>query len=114
MKQENLIKLIFKYLDDKKALNISVLNLLKLSSISDYFIIATGINTPHLKALYDGIQFELKNLGLSCYDRNGIPDSGWLIIDIQGIMIHIFEQKQRDYYNLELLWKDASIVKVEL
>ena len=98
----------------KKALNISVLNLLKLSSISDYFIIATGINKPHLKALYEGIQFELKNLGLSCYDRNGIPDSGWLIIDIQGIMIHIFEQKQRDYYNLELLWKDASIVKVEL
>lgn len=114
MKQENLIKLIFKYLDEKKALNISVLNLLKLSSISDYFIIATGINKPHLKALYEGIQFELKNLGLSCYDRNGIPDSGWLIIDIQGIMIHIFEQKQRDYYNLELLWKDASIVKVEL
>ena len=85
-----------------------------MSSISDYFIIATGINTPHLKALYEGIQFELKNLGLSCYDRNGIPDSGWLIIDIQGIMIHIFEQKQRDYYNLELLWKDASIVKVEI
>ena len=53
----------------KKTSNISVLDLLKLSSISDYFIIATGINKLHIKALYEGIQSELKNLGLSCYDR---------------------------------------------
>ena len=114
MKQEDLIEFVITYLDDKKAMNISVLNLLKLSSISDYFIVATGINKPHLKALYDGIQLELKNLGISCFDRNGVPDSGWLIIDVEGIMIHIFEQQQRDYYNLELLWKDAAILKVKV
>ena len=64
--------------------------------------------------MFEGLQLDLKSKGLFDFDRTGIPDSGWLIIDIQGIMIHIFEQQQRDYYSLELLWKDASIVKVEL
>ena len=114
MKELELLQLIAKYLDEKKALNISILNLLTVSSISDYFVIATGINKTHIKSLYDGIQFELKKLGLSYFERNGIPDSGWLIVDIEGIMIHIFEEEQREYYNLELLWKDAEVIKFKV
>ncbi|MAW39319.1 MAG: ribosome silencing factor [Kiritimatiellaceae bacterium] len=113
MIEETLINNISSYLDDKKALNIQILDLKKVSTVSDYFIIATGANRPHLKALFEGLQLKLKEEGLTDFDRTGIPDSGWLILDIQGVMVHIFEEEIREYYDLESLWKDALVTRVE-
>ena len=107
MMKDDLLQLVVQFLDDKKAINIKVLDLSGLSTISDSFVIATGANRPHLKSLFEGLQLELKSKGLFEFDRTGIPDSGWLIIDIQGVMIHLFDEEQRSYYDLELLWKDA-------
>ena len=54
------------------------------------------------------------NKGLSEFDRTGMPESGWLIIDIQGVMIHLFDEDRRSYYDLESLWKDAPILEFEV
>ncbi|OUX38558.1 MAG: ribosome silencing factor [Kiritimatiellaceae bacterium TMED266] len=108
-----LIKRITSYLDDKKAINIQILDLKDISTVSDYFILATGANKPHLKALFEGLQLQLKADGLTDFHRTGISESGWLILDIQGVMVHIFDEEIREYYDLENLWKDALVTKVE-
>lgn len=113
MIDDTLITSITSYLNDKKAINIQILDLKSLSSVSDYFILATGANKPHLKALFEGLQLQLKADGLTDFYRTGLPDSGWVILDIQGVMIHIFEEEIREYYDLENLWKDALVTRVE-
>ncbi|MAS98430.1 MAG: ribosome silencing factor [Kiritimatiellaceae bacterium] len=114
MKKDVLIQSVVQFLDDKKAIDIQVMDLSELSTVSDSFVIATGANRPHLKSLFEGLQLHLKSKDLSGFDRTGIPDSGWLIIDIKGVMIHLFDEEQRSYYDLESLWKDAPKLTFEV
>ena len=74
MKKDVLIKSVVQFLDDRKAINIKILDLSKLSTISDSFVIATGANRPHLKSLFEGLQLDLKSKGLFDFDRTGIPE----------------------------------------
>ena len=110
----DVIKKITTYLDDNKAEDIIALDLREHANIAEYFVIATGANKPHLKALYDGLQRFFKDAGFKDYQRQGVPDSGWMIMDYQGVMVHIFERELREFYDLEKLWKDAPKVELEL
>lgn len=99
-----------KFLDDRKAENIAILDMRPLSSLYDYFIIATAANAPHLKALSDGLQRLCKNEQYEGYRAAGTGDSGWVIVDYDGVMIHVFSFEMRSLYDLEKLWKDAKRV----
>lgn len=112
-KDLEVIKQIAGFLDDRKAEDIVVLDLRQHANIADYFVIATGANKPHLKALYDGLQRLFKDAGFRGYHKTGVPESGWMIMDYQGVMVHIFEQELREFYDLEQLWKDAPEIKLE-
>jgi len=101
------------FLDDRKAEDIVALDLREHANIAEYFVIATGANKPHLKALYDGLQRLFKDAGYKGFMKEGIPDSGWMIMDYHGIMVHIFERELREFYDLEKLWKDAPNVQLE-
>ena len=109
----DIIKEIVGFLDDRKAEDIVVLDLRQHANIADYFVIATGANKPHLKALYDGLQSCFKEAGFKGYQKAGVPDSGWMIMDYQGVMVHVFERELREFYDLEKLWKDAPRIEVE-
>jgi ribosome-associated protein len=109
MNQE-VISQIVAFLEDRKAEDIVALDLRELANIADYFIIATGANKPHLKALYDGLQDLFKTADFKGFHKAGIPESGWMIMDYQGVMVHIFEKELREFYDLEKLWKDAPEV----
>lgn len=104
---QKIINEVFNFLDDRKAEDIVALDLREHANIADYFIIATGANKPHLKSLYDGLQKVFKDAGFKGFHKQGIPDSGWMIMEYHGIMVHIFEQELRGFYDLEKLWKDA-------
>ncbi len=108
----DIIKQVVEFLDDRKAEDIVALDLRQHANIADYFIIATGANKPHLKALYDGLQHLFKDAGFKGYHKNGVPDSGWMIMDYHGVMVHIFERELREFYDLEKLWKDAPAVEL--
>ncbi|MBT8042055.1 MAG: ribosome silencing factor [Kiritimatiellales bacterium] len=108
-----IIKEVVGFLDERKAEDIVTIDLRQHANIADYFIIATGANKPHLKALYDGLQRLYKNAGFKGYNKEGIPDSGWMIMDYHGVMVHIFERELREFYDLEKLWKDAPVVELE-
>ena len=97
-----------KFLDDKKAENIVILDLRKVANISDYFVVATAANAPHLKALSDGLQRLFKNEQYEGYRAAGTADSGWIIADYYGVMVHVFSFEMRNLYDLEKLWKDAK------
>ena len=66
-----------------------------------------GSNKPHLKALQESLLVFYKGKGLVNIIKTGTSESGWMIIDVDGIMIHLFDEELRDYYNLEDLWNDA-------
>jgi ribosome-associated protein len=112
-KDLELIRLITDFLDDRKAEDIVALDLRQHANIADYFIVATGANKPHLKSLYDGLQRLFKDAGFEGYQKTGVPDSGWMIVDYQGVMVHIFERELREFYDIEKLWKDAPTVSRE-
>ena len=101
------------FLDDRKAENITVLDLREVANIADYFVIATAANAPHLKALGDGMQRLCKNEHYRESRHAGDGNSGWVICDYDGVMIHVFSVEMRSLYDLEKLWKDAKRVNVE-
>jgi ribosome-associated protein len=101
-----------KFLDDKKAENIVILDLREVANISDYFVVATAANAPHLKSLSDGLQRLFKNEQYEGYRAAGTGDSGWIIVDYYGVMVHVFSVEMRELYDLEKLWKDAKRIKL--
>lgn len=113
-KDAQIIKTVVKFLEDRKAEDIVALDLRKHANIADCFIIATGANKPHLKALYDGLQQLFREAGFKGFYKSGVPDSGWMIMEYQGIMVHIFERELREFYDLEKLWKDAPVIELEV
>jgi ribosome-associated protein len=113
MDDKQIVKEILSFLDERKAEKVVALDLHGLSNIADYFVIATGANKPHLKSMYDGLQRLFKDAGFKGYQKNGVPESGWMIMDYQGVMVHIFEQEMRDFYDIEKLWKDAKTVRFD-
>jgi len=106
-----MIRRVTAFLDEKKAENIVVLDLRELANIADCFVIATGANKPHIKALNDGLQRMFKDAGFKGYHKTGTPESGWMIMEYRGVMVHIFERELREFYDLEKLWKDAPRLK---
>ncbi|MEI6890965.1 MAG: ribosome silencing factor [Pontiella sp.] len=107
---QEIINEIITFLDDRKAEDIVTLDLRERANIADYFIIATGANKPHLKSLYDGLKRLFKDAGFKGYHKDGVPESGWMIMDYHGVMVHIFERELREFYDLEKLWKDMPSV----
>jgi len=97
--------------DDKKAENIVVLNIHKLTYITDYFVIATGFNKPQLQAIADNIEKNMKERGVRCLGREGYNEAIWLLMDYGDVVIHLFDEEARKTYDLEMLWGDAPKVR---
>ena len=89
-----------------------ILDLREVANISDYFVVATAANAPHLKSLGDGLQRLFKNEQYEGYRAAGTGDSGWVIADYDGVMVHVFNLEMRNLYDLEKLWKDAKRIKL--
>ena len=102
------VKACCRALEDKKAENVKVLYLGEKSSITDYFIIATGNSHPHLKAMRAALEEALENLHVDIFGIDAEPRSGWLVVDAYDFMVHLFIPEMRDNYRLESLWKDAE------
>lgn len=96
---------------DKKATDPVVLDLKDISIIADYFIILTGHSLVQNRAIADAIQIELKEANLTM-KREGYEDGTWILMDYGHIVIHIFQDSTRDYYDIEGLWGDAGRVSL--
>ncbi len=108
----DLMTQIHQLLDSKKALDLSVIEIKKVSSVADYFIICTGTSSTHIKALSDYVEKELAKEGITVNHKEGMQKGEWILLDYQDIVVHIFNREKRDYYGLERIWNDAP--KLEL
>ncbi len=98
--------------DDRKAEDIVMLDIRKVSIIADYFVICTGTSDRHVKAIAKEIDEKLGDVGVNPINTDGMADGEWVLMDYGGVLVHIFDQKTRDYYRLEQLWSGAQPVLV--
>ena len=97
-------------LEDKKGEDITLIEILEISSFADYFVICSGTSERMLDALADEAeQNAKKNFGLNGRIE-GTSQSGWMVVDLGDIVVHIFSQEQRDYYRLEELWSQGKVL----
>jgi ribosome-associated protein len=106
----DLVKLCYRVLDDKKAGDLTVLDVAEQSSITDYLIVATATSEPHLRALRVELEKELDAAGVRIVGMEAPQESGWFVVDAFDVMVHLFLPAVRERYALERLWRDASEV----
>ena len=97
-------------LDAKKVLNIRILAVEDLTTVTDYFVIATGTSTTHVGALADEAEFQLGREGVNVLRTEGHDGKRWVLLDYGSVIVHVFTQEAHDYYDLEHLWADATPV----
>ena len=101
-----LVKLCCRALDEKKAIDLRVLDVSEQSSITDYLVLATGTSEPHLRALRVELEKVLDAAKVHIVGMESSPDSGWMVIDAFNVMVHLFSADRRSHYGLENLWKE--------
>lgn len=99
---------IGKLIDAKKGDDIVILDLHGLSTIADYFVIASGNSDRQVVAIADHVEDELAKHGVYTKYKDGMKTGRWVVMDYQDILVHIFHKEERSYYNLERLWNDAK------
>ncbi len=110
----SLLRLAAKTLDDKKAEELTILDVRGLSPVTDYYLIACGLSQPHLKALSEELQVSLKKqAGFHVYRRAGTPESEWMALDYVDVVVHLFSPQARSFYDLETLWADAPRMGID-
>ncbi len=92
---------------DKQAVDVVVLDVRASCSFADYFVVCTGDNERQLNAIWEAILETLKGCGVLPLHKEGPAGSGWLLADFGAVVVHIFAPEEREYYQLEQLWKDA-------
>lgn len=95
---------------DKQASNIVLLDVRKLCSFADYFVIGNGESDRQIDAIRQAIAEALKNASLPLYHTEGNADSGWILLDAGNVIVHIFAPFEREYYQMDQLWEKAPIV----
>lgn len=100
-------------LEGKKAEEVVDIHVGDRTIIADYFVICTGHSTTHVKALCDEVEEQLDTLGLDLRRTEGYPEGRWIVMDFASIILHIFCPEERQYYNMERLWRDARTAAAE-
>ncbi len=98
---------IVEILEDKKARNVSVINIDKVSILADYFVICSGTSTTHIKSLADELEFKMQELGIGHDRKEGYDSARWILLDYGSVVVHIFHEEDRNFYNLERIWSDG-------
>src|SRR5262249_5496667 len=97
---------------DKKAVDLTVLDVQLVSTVTDYFLVCSGRSAPHVKTIAEAIRDELKTDGVRPLHAEGQAESGWVLLDYGDVLMHVFLEDTRAYYALERLWGDAPLLSV--
>lgn len=112
MLSRELAKIAVNALQDKKAGDIRVIDITNVSSMGDYFIIADGTNANQVQAMCDNVEEFLHRAGAKLKNREGYSNGGWILLDYYDIIIHIFKEEERSFYDLEHIWRDGNLVSL--
>lgn len=107
------VKAAYNALSSKKGEDIRIIDIRGISTIADYFIVASGANINQLQAMEDEVGQELRKLGLTPRQVEGNRASTWILMDYEDFIVHIFSEEDRLFYDLERVWVDGKVVKPE-
>ena len=107
---ETLAMTIANILDNKKADNITILKVDHLTSITDYFVIASGRSAQAVHTLYEEVTDKLAEKDILPRRNDGVRDSRWIVLDYASVIVHLFHPEERQFYNIERLWNDGTNV----
>lgn len=101
-----------KALSSKKGLDIKVIEIADVSVLADYMVIATGTSTTHVKALADEVEYQLDNAGVSVSHIEGYRSNTWILLDYIDVIVHVFSDEAREFYDLDRLWQDGKEIDI--
>ena len=103
---------VVKVLDEKKATDLKMIRIEDISVLADYFVIATGTSSTHVKSLADEVEFRLKEEGVEPSHVEGYRSNSWILLDYIGVVVHVFTPESRSFYDLDRLWRDGETVDI--
>ena len=112
MKLNKIIEIAVNALNDKKAKEISAIEVGELTLIAEYFILATATSSAHVRALADIVEEKLSEAGIEPDHIEG-KATGWILLDYCGVVVHIFTKDTREFYNLDKLWSDGKQIDLD-
>lgn len=95
-------------MDAKKALHLKIIGIRDISILADYFVLATGTSGTHVKALADEVEYQLEQEGVKVSHVEGYRSNSWILLDYGNIVVHIFTEESRTFYDLDRLWVDGK------
>ena len=113
MEAKELAKKIFDALEDKKGEDIKIINISEVTVLADYFIIASGTNRNQVQAMADNVGEVLAKEGAEPKQIEGYQSGNWILLDYQDVIVHIFDQENRLFYDLERIWRDGKNISLE-
>lgn len=107
-KEQEMVCIACKAIDDKKAIDIKVIDIHEVSVIADYFIITSGNNLNQVQAIIDNVEEQLGRAGYEPKQVEGTRGSNWILMDYGDVIIHVFDEENRLFYDLERIWRDGK------
>lgn len=101
-----------KAISSKNGLNIKLIEIGDISSLADYMVIATGTSSTHVKAIADEVEYQLDEAGISVSHIEGYRSNSWILLDYVDVIVHIFSDEAREFYDLERLWQDGKEIDI--
>lgn len=102
-----------KAIDDKKGQDIKVIDIHNVSVIADYFVIASGTNSNQVQAIVDNVEEQLGRAGFEAKQIEGNRNSSWILMDYGDVIVHVFDEENRLFYELERIWRDGKVLEMD-
>ena len=102
-----------KAIDDKKGQDIKIIDIHNVSVIADYFVIASGTNSNQVQAIVDNVEEQLGRAGFEAKQIEGNRNSSWIHMDYGDVIVHVFDEENRLFYDLERIWRDGKVLEMD-
>jgi ribosome-associated protein len=112
-REKEMAKLACKALDEKKGKDILVIDIHEVSVLADYFVIASGSNQNQVQAMVDNVDEVLGRAGFEAKQIEGSKNSSWILMDYGDMIVHVFDEENRLFYDLERIWRDGKVLDIK-
>ena len=112
-KQREMAKIVFDALDEKKGEDIKIIDIHNVSVIADYFVITSGTNSNQVQAIVDNVEEQLGRAGFEAKQIEGNRNSSWILMDYGDVIVHVFDEENRLFYDLERIWRDGKVLEMD-
>ena len=102
-----------KAIDDKKGQDIKIIDIHNVSVIADYFVIASGTNSNQVQAIVDNVEEQLGRAGFEAKQIEGNRNSSWILMDYGDVIVHVFDEENRLFYDLERIWREGKVLEMD-